>query len=590
MPDITRIFELLDIYRLPPHGNDTVFTYKPDSEYIHISGADYLEKVDGLAKGLLEAGIKKGDTIATIIGNRPEWNYFDMAMLSIGAIQVPVYATSGYDTCSFIFQDANISMLILENEDTVRRMKRMLLHLDEHIKVFTIEKIKGFHHWSSLLATKDSSTSKYDLDNIRANISEYEIASIIYTSGTTGDPKGVMLSHKNFVSNFQAVSELMRLDLVSNALSFLPLCHVYERMLNYMYQHLGIIILYGGGIKKIKDDLLDLKPDMICVVPRIMEKLYVRMTTKGHELPLIKRFLYFWALNVAGHYKIDRRNHLLYRIRFRVADRLVYGRIRKSMGGKLKVIISGGAALNPKLFRIFKAMGYFVLTGYGLTETSPVIAVTSFDDEKLREGTVGPVIRDMEIQIAPDNEILVKGPNVMLGYYNNPKLTAEVLDENGWFRTGDTGEMVEGIYLKIKERKNEIFKTSGGKYVAPQVMENKIRESSFIENIMIFGENRKFPAAIVAPNFEQLTSWAKYKQIAFENNNDLIHNPIVLARIARDIEELSEGFDHSAKIKKFFLAPKPWTPESGFLTPTMKLKRKVIEKKYKKPIEKLYRD
>ncbi len=589
MPEIQKVFEILDIFNLPEHGNDIVFTHTTGDNTLAITGNEYNRIVFQLAYGLQHAGFRKGDTIATIIGNRPEWNYFDMAMLSLGVIQVPVYPTSGFDNSSFIFNDANIKALIIEDENALRRMKRSIGHLPDFVKIYTIEKIKGYRQWTTLLTDIDQ-TENFNIQTIKENISTHDIASIIYTSGTTGNPKGVMLSHRNFVSNFIAVSELMQLDLVKHALSFLPLCHVYERMLNYMYQYLGIIIHYGRGIDSIADDLLLLKPNMICVVPRILEKFYVKIHAYGHELKWINRLLYYWALNIASNYKLDKKNSLLYRIRHSIADQLVYYPIRKKMGGELKVIISGGAALHPKLHKSFTAFGFRVLTGYGLTETSPVVAVSTFEYDGVKEGTVGPILKGVSVKIAVDGEILVKGPNLMMGYYNNPEKTEEVIDKNGYFHTGDTGEIVHKKYLKIKDRKKEIFKTSGGKYVAPQSMENKIRESAFIEHIMIFGEKRPFPGAIITPNFEHLKSWAEHKGIDFKSTDELIENPSVIQRFARDILEYSEGFDHWARVKKFIITSKPWTPESGYLTPTLKLRRKVIEKKYRKAIDKLYKN
>ncbi len=591
MSNITRIFNLLDIYDIPPNGNDSVFTYTRNDSTTTVTGGEYLEAVKKLALGLLNLEIKKGDTIATVISNRPEWNYFDMAMQIIGAIQIPMYPTSGFDNCNFIFMDAKISMLVIENEDMLKRMKRAISQLPDYVKIFTIDKVKGYKHWSSIpVDDSEYSMKKNSLQETMDSINENDIASIIYTSGTTGDPKGVMLSHKNFVSNFLAVSELLRLELVRSALSFLPLCHVYERMLNYMYQHLGIVIHYGRGVDTIKDDLSLLKPNMVCVVPRFLEKMYVSIRREGRKMKWVKRFLYFWAINLATHYKIDKRNTLLFRLQYPIADRLVYSNLRKIFGGELRVIISGGAALNPKLLRLFTALGFIVLPGYGLTETSPVVAVTTFEKSGVKEGTVGLVLKDVQVKISDDNEILVKGPNVMLGYYNAPEMTKTVIDEEGWFHTGDTGEIIDNKFLKIKDRKKEIFKTSGGKFVSPQAMENKIRESPFIENIMIFGHKRRFPAAIIAPNFEHLESWANHKEISFSSRNDLIANTIVQNRIARDINELSEDFDHWAKVKRFILTARKWTPESGYLTPTLKLRRNIIEKKYRKAIEKIYKD
>ncbi|NCD42732.1 MAG: long-chain fatty acid--CoA ligase [Bacteroidia bacterium] len=590
MPDITRIFQLLDAYRLPQNRNALVFTHTTEGQTTSIYGGRYIEIVEGLALGLLQSGITKGSTIATVMSNRPEWNYFDMALLSIGAIQVPLYPTAGFDNCAFIFNDAAISMLIIENEETLKRMKRAIGQLPDYVKILTIDKVKGYKTWDTLLAnTMEAEDKKHIFLTARNAIEPSDVASIIYTSGTTGNPKGVMLSHQNFVSNFLTVAKLMPSGLVKSALSFLPLCHVYERMLNYLYQYLGIVVHYARGPEFIREDLTLLKPEMVCVVPRVLEKMYVHIMQKGRLLKGMKRILYFWSLSIATHYKIDKRITLFYRIRHRIADRLVYTQIRKNLGGNLKVIISGGAALHPKLLRVFKAFGFFVLPGYGLTETSPVIAVTTFEKNGIREGTVGPVLENVKVKIASDHEILVKGPNVMLGYYNNPQKTREVIDEEGWFHTGDTGEIVQHKFLKINDRIKEIFKTSGGKYVAPQSIENKLRESPFIENIMIFGENRNFPSAIIAPNFEHLEGWAKHKEIDFDSRNDLISNPIVQQRISRDIETFSEGIDHSSKVKKFILTAKKWTPESGYLTPTLKLKRKEIEKKYRKAIEKLYK-
>ncbi|PIE88019.1 MAG: long-chain fatty acid--CoA ligase [Bacteroidetes bacterium] len=591
MPEITRLFDLLRPDKTPAVEEAVVFTHTRDETTDTITGTAYRDTVNRLSLGLLEKGISKGDTVATILTNRPEWNYFDMALLQIGAIQVPVYPTSGFDNCHYIFHNAKIAMLVVEDETMLRRMKRAINTLPDYVKVITIDKVRGYKQWLTIPVNHTEYESKKELlQQVKSTILEEDIASVIYTSVTTGDPKGVMLSHHNFISNFSAISALMRKELVNTALSFLPLCHVYERTLNYMYQHLGITIHYGRGHLFIKEDLSLLQPNMMCVVPRILEKIYTKIYAEGRNMRGLKKLLYYWSLNVAAHHRVGRKNGILHNMQYRIADRITYNRIRKLFGGELKVIISGGAALNNKLLRSFTAFGFFVLPGYGLTETSPVIAVTTFDKRGVREGTVGPLLQGVSVKISQSHEILVKGPNVMKGYYNDPEKTQKAFDEEGWFKTGDTGIIVKKRFLKINARKNELFKTSGGKFVSPQLMENKIRESDFIENIMIIGEKRPFPTAIITPNFDFLTSWAQRKEIKFSSHKDLITDTRIQQRIAVELNRYSEDFDRWARVRKFILTPRQWTSESGFLTPTLKLRRKEIERKYRRAIEKMYED
>jgi long-chain acyl-CoA synthetase len=399
-----------------------------------------------------------------------------------------------------------------------------------------------------------------------------------------------MLSHNNIVSNVMDCRGLAPAGPEHKALSFLPLCHSYERLLTYWYMSKGTSIYYAESMDKIIDNIREIKPNFFSTVPRLLEKVYDKILEKGKTLTGIKKALFFWAVDLGLKYELGNTNGLFYTLQLKVARKLIFSKWKEALGGNVIAIISGGAALQPRLSRVFNAAGICVLEGYGLTETSPVVAVNNFEPNSIRFGTVGPVIRNVSVKFAEDGEILCKGPNVMMGYYNRPDLTAEVIDKEGWFHTGDIGEMVENRFLKITDRKKEIFKTSGGKYIAPQAIENKFKESHFIEQIMVIGENRKFPAALIVPAFAFLESWCKSKELKYVSAENIIKEQQVIDRIAKEVEELNKSFGHFEQIKEFRLLPKEWTVQSGELTPTLKLKRKVIMERNNALIENIYKD
>ncbi len=426
-----------------------------------------------------------------------------------------------------------------------------------------------------------------DLDHIKAGIRPDDVASIIYTSGTTGNPKGVMLSHNNFISNFTASSDILSKNPVSKSLSFLPLCHVYERMINYVYQLNKITIYYAESIDKLRDNMKEVQPEFFCAVPRVIEKTYDKLVRTGRGLKGFKKQLFFWALHLSHRFDFTGKS-IFYKMQYNIADRLVYSKWRLAFGGKLQVIVSGGATLNPRLARTFWAAKIKIMEGYGLTETSPVIAVSNFERGGVKFGTVGPVLPGVKIQFADDGEILTKGPGLMRGYYKQPELTNEVIDNEGWLHTGDIGELVDGKYLRITDRKKEIFKTSGGKYIAPQVLENKFKESPFIENIIIVGENKQYISALIVPNFEHIESWCAVKEHPFTTPEAAIQDDRIVKRINREITSVNNTLDRVEQVKKFKLLSSGWSVEQGELSPTLKLRRKVIQEKYGTLIDEMY--
>ncbi|MCX6235779.1 MAG: long-chain fatty acid--CoA ligase [Bacteroidetes bacterium] len=587
MTNMTRIFDLLDQYRQQYIGKTDALLHKENGEWKKFSASDYVSIVDQVSTGLLSLGIKKGDTVATILNNSPFWNFFDMGLMQIGAIQVPVYPTISADNFKYIFNEAEVKLIVVSNMDIYSRIQGVLKDVPTLKDVYSIDAIDGLRNWKELLTTGTEEDYAL-LKQIKQGILPGDLATIIYTSGTTGRPKGVMLSHWNFITNFLALSEILKDNMVDHALSFLPLCHVYERILNYMYQNNGITIHYAESIDKLGDYIREVHPEIFCAVPRVIEKSFNRIMAKGRDLKGLKRLIFFWAVNLGYKYELNNANGWWYHFKLKIADRLVFSKWRQGLGGKLDTIVSGGATLQMRLAKVFRAAGIKVMEGYGLTETSPVIAVSNFKPDGVKFGTVGYPLPGVEVRIAFDGEILCKGPNIMLGYFKHPDETKKVIDTDGWFHTGDIGAFEDGRYLKITDRKKEMYKTSGGKYVAPQVVENKFKESPFIENVLVIGENRHFTSAILIPNFEHLRSWCRVKEITYTTDSDAIHNQRIIARIQREVDETNEKLDKTEQVKKFELLDKPWTVEDGDLSPTLKLRRNYLEGKYRDLIERMY--
>ncbi|MDX2196569.1 MAG: long-chain fatty acid--CoA ligase [Cytophagales bacterium] len=581
-----RVFDILS-YQINNYPKPDALASKVNGEWIKHSSEQYKLIADKLSIALLDLGIRKDDKIAIISQNRPEWNFVDMGLQQIGAISVPVYPTVTSEDYKFIFNDSEAKLIFVANLELYQKAITATQGLSANIKIFSFDRIEGVPWWKDLIENVPQSRFG-EIKPYSDAVKPEDILTIIYTSGTTGLPKGVMLTHSNLVSNVSAAMPLMPVNHTCRAFSFLPLCHVYERMLNYLYLAVGLSVYYAESMDTISDNLKEVHPHMFVTVPRLLEKVYDKIVAKGSELTGVKKVLFFWALDLGMKYELDRNMGIFYNIQLKLANKLIFSKWREALGGNVKVIVSGGAALQPRLAKVFSAAQIIVMEGYGLTETSPVIAVNRYEEINRRIGTVGPLLDGVEVKIAPDGEILSRGPHIMKGYYKRPDLTAEAIDSEGWFHTGDIGEFVEGKFLKITDRKKELFKTSGGKYIAPGLMENKFKESRFIEQIMIVGDGRKFPAALIVPAFAYVKDWCKIKGINVTDNASLVKEAEVTQRIQKEVDDINESFAQYEKIKKITLLPQEFTIDSGELTPTLKLKRKVINAKYAKEIEQMY--
>jgi long-chain acyl-CoA synthetase len=588
MMTITRIFDLLPNYVASYKPKDDVLAGKEDGVWRKYSIDEYIRIVNDLTYGLLALGVQPGDTIGTITGNKPEWNFLDMAIMQCGAIHVPIYPTISPADYQYIFCHAELKYVFVSGEELSRKIKEVATNCTSVQEVFTFKNMEGLRNLQDVIELGQAGPLPEKVEEIKAGIKSEDLATIIYTSGTTGNPKGVMLSHKNLISNVVNVSYIPTFGEEGKALSFLPLCHVYERMLNYLYQYLGISIYYAESLATITDNIKEIHPDMMCCVPRLLEKIYDKIQATGRKLKGIKRMIFFWAAELAMNYDVQGNNSAWYMFRLKIADKLIYSKWREALGGNFKIIVSGGAAIQPRLVRTFRAAGLPIYEGYGLTETSPVIAVTSTDANGIKLGTVGPPLRGVEVKIAEDGEILARGPNIMMGYYKNPELTASVIDADGWFHTGDIGVIEPEGQVRITGRKKEIFKTSLGKYIAPELLENKIKESPFIDNIMVVGENQKFAAALVVPDFNHLKSWCKIKDVEYTTDAEMVALPRIKQRLMKVIDQYNKGFGSTEQIKKVEFLPAEWSISSGELTPTLKLKRTFIARKYETQIEKLF--
>lgn len=583
-----RIFDLLTNLNIK-YPKDDALASKVNGNWVKISTSEYVQTSNNISAGLLAMGIKKGDAIATVSNNRYEWNFMDMGMLQIGAIHVPMYPTISESDYKFILNDCGAKLIIVSDIDLLNKINAIKYDVPSLTEVFTFNDIAGAKSWKEIAELGKKNLDEKRIQEIKDAITEKDLATIIYTSGTTGVPKGVMLSHENLMSNTIGSSPLVppTVDHNSRALSFLPLCHVYERMVGYLYHNFGVSIYYAESIDKIADNLKDIKPHLFVTVPRLLEKVYDKIMAKGSEQTGIKYKLFFWAVGLGLRYEHYGRNGWFYNLQLSIARKLIFSKWQEALGGNIQVIVSGGAPLQPRLARIFWAANLPVLEGYGLTETSPVIAVNTLLPDHACFGTVGKKLDNVEIKIAEDGEILCKGPNVMMGYYNRPDLTAEVMDGE-WFKTGDIGEMVEGKFLKITDRKKELLKTSGGKYIAPAPLENKMKESQFIEQIMVVGDNQKFAGALIVPSFTFAKEWLEKKGIKLNSNEELAKSNDLFEAIRLDIELYNREFAHVEQIKKFVLLPGEFTLANNEMTPKLSLKRKVISEHYKNEIDRMY--
>lgn len=585
---VTRIFDIIP-QLLEKYNKPNALAMKENGKWVEYSTQQFADTVNYLSYGLHNLGIQREDKIAIIANNRPEWLFADYAIQQSGAVSVPIYPTISENDLNFIFGDANIKYVFVSSIDLYNKVKTVAANSSSVKDIYTFNKIEGAKHWTELVNDGKQNLKVKEIEAIKNSIKPNDLFSILYTSGTTGNPKGVMLSHNNLISNSIACQILAPFNSNWKALSFLPLNHVYERMLNTLYLYLGVSIYYAESIDAVGDNLKEVKPQIFVTVPRLLEKVYDKIIAKGSELTGLKKKLFFWAVNLGLRYELNGANGWWYGFQLKIANKLVFSKWREAMGGNIVAVASGGAALQPRLARVFNAARIVCLEGYGLTETSPVIAVNNFLPNGIHFGTVGTVIEHVQVSFAEDGEILVKGPNVMLGYYNRPDATAEAIDKDGWFHTGDIGEFVENRFLKITDRKKEIFKTSGGKYIAPVMIENKLKESPFIEQVMVIGENEKYASALIVPAFAYLKEYCKLHNIEFNSNEEIIKNTEIKARIIQEVENTNKTLAHYETIKRPELLAREWTIDKNEMTPKLSLKRKVIMAANKELIEKIYK-
>lgn len=589
MNNITRLFDF-PYYQLEKYNLKDALVTKYGNEWVKTSTQEYINKANAISRGLLRLGVKKNDKIAIISSNnRTEWHMCDIGILQTGAQTVPIYPTISEDDYEYILNHSeSIYCFVSDKEvfDKINAIKSKVASLKE---VYSFNEIEGCKNWKEILNLGSDESNQNEVEELKNSITTTDLATIIYTSGTTGRPKGVMLTHQNIVTDVLMSAPRVPLRAGdTRALSFLPICHIFERMLTYLYQYYGISIYFAESIEKISDNLKEVHPHVMSVVPRLLEKVYDKIYAKGADLTGIKKKLFFWALDLGMEYKPYKENGAWYEFKLKIARKLIFSKWLEGLGGELELLVCGSAALQTRLAKVFCAANIPVMEGYGLTETSPVISVNDMRNRGFRVGTVGKVLDGVEVKIAEDGEILCKGPNVMIGYYKDEEKTNEAL-QNGYFHTGDIGEIDSDGFLKITDRKKEMFKTSGGKYVAPQVLENAFKQSRFIEQIMVIGEGQKMPAAIIQPSFEFIKEWAQRKGIELgKNNSEIIKNERIIKRIQREIDEINERFGNWEKVKRFELTPDIWSVEAGHLTPTMKLKRKIILEKYKDLFDKIF--
>ncbi len=580
MQKITRLFDF-PYYQLAQGNLENSLVTKFEGQWVATSTKEYIDKANKISRAMLRMGVGPNDKIAIIsMTNRSEWNIVDIGVLQIGAQNVPIYPTISEEEYAYVLNHSESKYCFVSCREVFDKVQAVKDKVPSLQGVFSFDKLSDCTNWEEVLKTGEDYSNQSEVEGRMSKVKPEDLATLIYTSGTTGKPKGVMLSHDNIVSNALESSERLPIkDGTVRALSFLPVCHIYERMLMYLYQYRSVAIYFAESLETISDNLKEIEPHVMTAVPRLLEKVYDKIIAKGQELSGIKRQLFFWAVKVGLKFEPYGQNGWLYEQKLKLARKLIFSKWKAGLGGNLSLIASGSAALQPRLARIFNAAELGVMEGYGLTETSPVISVNDMRNGGFKIGTVGKPIGRTDVKIAEDGEICIKGPQVMMGYYKDPELTAEVL-KNGYFHTGDIGEIDADGFLKITDRKKEMFKTSGGKYVAPQLLENKFKHSPFIEQIMVVGEGEKMPAAIIQPNYEYLFEWAEKESITYGENSDIVLNPKVLDKFQQEVDTANANFAKWEKVKQFRLTPDVWSVDEGHLTPTMKLRRKIIKEKY----------
>ena len=585
--EVTRLFDILTRYSEKFPNQGAALVSKQQGEWVKISIQDYVEQTRLISYGLMAIGISKGDNVGLVSGNRPEWNMIDFAIMQIGAISVPIYPTISQEDYRHILNHAEMKVIFIDGKELRGRLEPILPKVKSLEAIYTFaDEGTGYQPLSSLIELGRKNPQPERLDEIKASIKPNELATIIYTSGTTGVQKGVMLSHSNIVSQIHNLKSIPA-KWSDKAFSFLPLCHAYERMLVYLYQYLGMSVYYAESLATIAENIKEVNPTMMSSVPRVMEKIYDKLYQAGRKLPFMQRTIYYWAFNLATKYQLEGMSKMM-KSQLKLADQLIYSKWREAIGGNFDIVVSGGSAIQPHIASFFSAIGLPVFEGYGLSETSPVIAVSQRGKHGRKAGTVGLPLPGVEVKLGDRDEVLCRGHNVMLGYYKDAALTAEVIDKDGWFHTGDTGRFTAEGQLMITGRLKNIFKTSFGKYVNPEAIEVKFTESPFFENMVVFGENKKFAAALILPNFPYLRGWCDAHGIKYTVNEDMIQHPAIKKRIDAEVKKYNENFGDYEKIKKYKLIAGEWLVSNGFLSPTLKAKRKVVESNYAEEIEQLF--
>ena len=587
----TRLFDILSLYAEKYPDQDVALAKKEKGQWKKYSIKEYIEITDYISYALINLGISKDDKVGIICSNRPEWNMLDMAIMQAGAVTVPIYPTISKEDYQYIINDCGVKLIVLEGMAVLQKIESIKAETPNLQTIYTINTKSEYPTFEQLVELGKNNPNPEELQSRKDNIDEKECATIIYTSGTTGNPKGVMLSHYNIMSQIHNLKQTPS-PWSKKAFSFLPICHAYERMLVFLYQYLGMSVYYAESLATIASDLKDVQPTMMSAVPRLLEKIYLKVKQTGRSNKGIKRMIFLWALNLAEKYKIDACNRTwIYNQKLKIADVLVFKKIRKTLGAeKFDIVVSGAASIQPNIASFFSAIKMPIYEGYGMTECSPVIAVSCNLPHGREIGTVGFALPGVEVKIAENKEIICRGHNVMMGYYNQPELTKEVIDEDGWMHTGDLGEINEYGQVRITGRLKNLFKTSLGKYINPDVIEGKFSESGFIENIVVIGENQKYAGAIIIPDFGFLKSWCEKHEIKYTTNEEMINNPEVKKRYAEEVKKINQNFGDTEKIKRYELISDEWSINNGILTPTLKVKRSIVKERYKELIEEMYKD
>ena len=590
-----KLFQLAERYDQLFSKEDMLAVNK-DGKIRKYSSSEYIQTTNNIAYGLLNLGINKNDKICIISNNRPEWSLIDMGINKIGAINAPIYPNITKEEYKYIINDCSAKIVFVGSKEIYENICGLINEIDSLQYIFSFDEIDNVNNWIEIVESGVTNPQHDKMISIQNKINENDLFTLIYTSGTTGKPKGVMLNHSNVISQLTTLTDRLPIGINDRAISFLPLCHVFERMIEYFYMYKGVSIYYARSLETLGEDLREIRPTIMPTVPRLLEKVYDKILTKGADLTGIKKKLFFWAVELGLKHEYNKSNGFWYEIQLSIANKIIFKKWREAVGGRIRFIVSGASALQERIARIFTAAQMPVLEGYGLSETSPVISVNLAHTKDAHYGTVGTIIPGVEVKLIHEEgmkegegEIVVKGPNVMMGYYNKPEETEKVIDKDGWFHTGDIGRLINGKYLKITDRKKEIFKTSGGKYIAPQVMENRFKESRIIEQLMIIGEGEKHTAALIVPSEEGVKFWCNKHKIVFSKIEEAIQNKQVIDKFEKEIEHYNGLFNPYERVKKFRLLPNKWSVDGGELTATMKLRRKNILENYKKMCEEIYR-